>query len=94
MGSFVENENIISEAVINGQLESSNTGAFMFNDVEKFEFNTDQFASVFATVSCNNIEQIIVPASEDDSIINYYKGLVDNEVIMVSGTIGSIVEKE
>ena len=43
-------------------------------------------------MSINNITEMKVPYSEDHSVLEYYKELIDNSVIL--GEIESITEKE
>ena len=59
---------------------------------DHLEFKTNTFCNNVGAMSINNITEMKVPYSEDHSVLEYYKELIDNSVILEE--IESITEKE
>lgn len=98
MEAFYEQNNTMKKVVINADNKVlSISGGYSFKDIEVLEINTNNFTTTEGLqriIYCSgNIGKMIVPASDDHSILNYYKDLVEKYRIYAK-EIGSIVEKE
>ena len=95
IGGFAFGGDDLEKITIYAQPEMVMQLAISADNIECIEFKADTFYSgsgiIFATGSIN---KIIVPYSEDHSVLEYYKGLQSNGTILAGKSIGEIIETE
>ena len=64
-----------------------------FEKVDILEFRTRTFCKNMGAICIDTITEVKVPYSEDHSVLEYYKGLMENAVIY-GKNIGNISEIE
>ena len=64
-----------------------------FEKVDILEFRTTTFCNNMGAIYVDSVTEVKVPYSEDHSVLEYYKGLIENAVIGVQN-IGNISEIE
>lgn len=64
-----------------------------FEKVDILEFRTTTFCKNVGAIGADSITEVKVPYSEDHSVLEYYKGLIENAVIY-GENIGNISEIE
>ena len=88
-GAF--NGDNLEKLIIYAQPEKIRTFSFHFEKIEYLEFKANTFCNSMGAIYAQSITEMKVPYSEDHSVLEYYKGLIENSVIV--GEVESITEK-
>ena len=88
--SSFEGENL-QKLIISSAITNVGTVSFKFSNIDYIEFKGNTFSNKIFAIYTDTIKEIKVPYSEDHSVLEYYKGLIENSVI--GGEVESITEK-
>ena len=83
----------LESLIIHSNFEKIGTFAFSFDTIKYLEFTVNEFPNSIGIIWADEISEIKVPYSEDHSVLEYYKGLIESLAIR-GEVVGSIVEKE
>ena len=91
IGGGAFNGDNLEKLIIYAQPEKVRTFSFHFEKIEYLEFKANTFCNSMGAIYAQSITEMKVPYSEDHSVLEYYKGLIENSVIV--GEVESITEK-
>ena len=84
----------LEKIVIPSSITKISFNSILFRSIDCIEFKGETFSNSFAPIYVSgNIGKIIVPYSEDHHIVEYYKGLLKNNVIYCTNPDSVVIEE-